>query len=29
MGLPAVDQIRFARGTARKSPWCAVEHRAY
>src|SRR5207244_10120410 len=27
MGLPAVDQIRFARGTARKSPWCAVEHR--
>src|SRR5256885_2499384 len=29
MGLPAVGQVRFARGTARKSPWCAVEHRAY
>ena len=27
MGLSAVDQVRFARGTARKSPWCAVEHR--
>jgi hypothetical protein len=22
-----VDQIRFARGTARTSPWCALEHR--
>jgi hypothetical protein len=29
MGLLAVEQIRFARGTARKSPWCGVEHRAY
>src|SRR6516165_11558415 len=27
MGLSAVDQVRFARRTARKSPWCAVEHR--
>ena len=27
MGLSAVEQVRFARGTARKSPWCAVEHR--
>ena len=27
MGLSAVGQVRFARGTARKSPWCAVEHR--
>jgi hypothetical protein len=23
MGLRAVDQVRFARGTARTSPWCA------
>ena len=23
----AVEQVRFARGTARKSRWCAVEHR--
>jgi len=22
-----VEQVRFARGAARKSPWCAVEHR--
>src|SRR6058998_1985433 len=28
-GLPASSKIRFARGTARKSPWCAVEYRAY
>jgi len=21
--LSAVEQVRFARGTARKSPWCA------
>ena len=21
------EEVRFARGTARKSPWCAVEHR--
>ncbi len=27
MGLSAVEQVRFARGTARKSRWCAVEHR--
>ena len=27
MGLRAVEKVRFARGTARKSPWCAVEHR--
>jgi transposase len=27
MGLRAVDQVRFARGTARTSPWCADEHR--
>ena len=27
MGLSAVDRVRFARGAARKSPWCAVEHR--
>ena len=26
--LPASYEIRFARGTAPKSPWCAVEHRA-
>ncbi len=24
MGLSAVGRVRFARGTARKSPWCAV-----
>ena len=28
MGLSAVGRVRFARGAARKSPWCAVEHRA-
>ena len=22
-----MDRVRFARGAARKSPWCAVEHR--
>src|SRR5215471_8167658 len=27
MGLPAGETVRFARGTARTSPWCAVEHR--
>ena len=27
MGLRAVEKVRFARGTARKSRWCAVEHR--
>ena len=27
MGLRAGEKIRSARGTARKSPWCAVEHR--
>ncbi len=27
MGLRAVDEVRFARGTARKSLWCAIEHR--
>jgi hypothetical protein len=27
MGLSAVDRVRFARGAARKSSWCAVEHR--
>src|SRR5215472_10876349 len=27
MGLRAGETVRFARGTARKSPWCAVEHR--
>lgn len=27
MGLRAVDQARFARGTAQTSPWCAEEHR--
>src|SRR3981081_1000034 len=27
MGLSAVEQVRFARGTARTSRWCAVEHR--
>ena len=27
MGLRAVEQVRFARGTARTSRWCAVEHR--
>src|SRR6202162_5216214 len=27
MGLRAGEKVRFARGTARKSPWCAVEHR--
>jgi len=27
MGLRAVEQVRFARGTTRISPWCAVEHR--
>ncbi len=28
MGLSAVDCVRFARGAARKSPRCAVKHRA-
>lgn len=28
MGLRAVEEVWFARGTARTSPWCAVEHRA-
>jgi hypothetical protein len=28
MALPASYEIRFARGTARTSPWRAVEHRA-
>ena len=27
MGLSAVGRVRFVRGAARKSPWCAVEHR--
>jgi hypothetical protein len=27
MGLRAVKKVRFARGTTRKSRWCAVEHR--
>jgi hypothetical protein len=27
MGLRAVEKVRFARGTTRKSPWCAVDHR--
>jgi len=27
MGLRAVEKIRFARGTTRKSRWCVVEHR--
>src|ERR1700693_2901134 len=27
MGLSAVDQVRFPRGTARTSRWCAVQHR--
>ena len=27
MGLRTVSQARFARGRARKSPWCAVNHR--
>ena len=27
MGLRAGEKVRFARGTARKSRWCAVEHR--
>jgi len=22
-----VEEVRFARGRARKSPWCAVDHR--
>ena len=26
MGLRADEKVRFARGTARKSPWCAAEH---
>jgi hypothetical protein len=28
MGLSAVARVRFVRGAARKSRWCAVEHRA-
>ncbi len=28
MELRAGTKVRFARGTARKSPWCAREHRA-
>ena len=27
MGLRADEEVRFARGTTRTSPWCAVEHR--
>jgi Transposase IS116/IS110/IS902 family len=27
MGLPTAQKVRFARGTARKLQWCAVEHR--
>jgi len=27
MELRATGKLRFARGTARKSPWCAVNHR--
>ena len=27
MGLRADEKVRFVRRTARKSPWCAVEHR--
>ena len=27
MELPAVLEIRFARGTARNRPWCEVDHR--
>ena len=27
MGLRAGEKVRFARGTARTSRWCAVEHR--
>src|SRR5712692_11274297 len=27
MGLRAVEEVRFARGRARKSPGCAVDHR--
>ena len=27
MELRTVEQVRFARGTTRKSPWCAVDHR--
>ena len=27
MGVRAVATVRFARGRARKSPWCAVDHR--
>ena len=27
MELPAVDEVRFARGRARTSRWCAVQHR--
>ena len=27
MGLQRNEKVRFARGRARKSPWCAVNHR--
>ena len=27
LGLRSVRKARFARGSARKSPWCAVNHR--
>ena len=27
MELRAVEKVRFARGTTRKSRWCAVDHR--
>jgi hypothetical protein len=27
MGLRAVEKVRFARGTTRKSLWCEVQHR--
>src|SRR5215470_13951117 len=26
-GVSEVEQVRFVRGAARTSPWCAVEHR--
>src|SRR5215471_19126454 len=27
MGLPTATEVRFVRGRARTSPWCALDHR--
>jgi len=29
MGLPAAEKVRFARGVARLTQWCEVDHRTF